>query len=461
MIVWGGYTYTGEYSATGGRYDPVSDTWLPTTLANAPEGRGFGQNAVWTGSRMIVWGGDGGFAYLGTGGRYDPVTDTWTATSTAGAPTPRAESTAVWTGKEMIVWGGYGEETLLDTGGRYDPVLDTWNPTSTLGAPAPRIRNVALWTGDLMLIWGGSGEYDYNTGARYDPVLDSWSPTSLVEAPAPRESASAAWLGNDMFIWGGGFRTGGLYRAVPCQSRAPVADAGPDLAVDCSTGTSVPLLLDGSRSTDPDSTAGTNDDIVAFDWSENGQPLGSGETIEVPFAPGVHTVRLTVTDSDGLTASDDAVVTVTSADADGDSFSVCAGDCDDADPTVFPGALEICDGRDNDCSGVADDGRCAFQLAFPLERTTPCASGACDTPCTAAIGAVIDRSGTPLTPKHRTRCAGPRCHPPVQRTARLKFSLHELALSTLKKKNSLLWIFGFSDRFRHHVSRNRRQSRSL
>lgn len=60
------------------------------------------------------------------------------------------------------------------------------------------------------------------------------------------------------------------------------------------------------------------------------------------------------------------------ADADGDGFgapsaqvSACeappghvdaAGDCDDGDGGVYPGALERCDARDNDCSGLIDDG---------------------------------------------------------------------------------------------------------
>ena len=56
---------------------------------------------------MIVWGGGPGLnTYYNTGGRYNPGTDSWTATSTTGAPTGRAYHTAVWSGSEMIVWGG-------------------------------------------------------------------------------------------------------------------------------------------------------------------------------------------------------------------------------------------------------------------------------------------------------------------------------------------------------------------
>ena len=46
------------------------------------------------------------------------------------------------------------------------------------------------------------------------------------------------------------------------------------------------------------------------------------------------------------------------ADADGDGVDgVIAGgsDCDDLDPAIFPGAVERCDGVDNDCSGGVDD----------------------------------------------------------------------------------------------------------
>ncbi len=43
-------------------------------------------------------------------------------------------------------------------------------------------------------------------------------------------------------------------------------------------------------------------------------------------------------------------------DADGDSYTICGGDCDDNDPLVNPGVTEItCDGIDNDCNPLTLD----------------------------------------------------------------------------------------------------------
>src|SRR5262252_2785419 len=46
--------------------------------------------------------------------------DTWTPTSITNAPDGRMLPTAVWTGSEMIVWGGTTDRINgLNTGGRY------------------------------------------------------------------------------------------------------------------------------------------------------------------------------------------------------------------------------------------------------------------------------------------------------------------------------------------------------
>ncbi|HEY8943092.1 MAG TPA: putative metal-binding motif-containing protein, partial [Polyangiaceae bacterium] len=55
-------------------------------------------------------------------------------------------------------------------------------------------------------------------------------------------------------------------------------------------------------------------------------------------------------------------------DADGDGYfgprpgfipgtpEACGNDCDDSSVSVFPGNRELCDGLDNDCNGIKDDG---------------------------------------------------------------------------------------------------------
>ena len=144
----------------------IDDTWTATGTSNAPSGR-YLHTAVWTGSEMIVWGGDNtGGAGRNTGGRYNPSTDSWTATSTTNAPSPRFQHTAVWTGSEMIVWGGFGSNSFFNTGGRYNPSTDSWTATSTTNAPDARYGHTAVWTGSEMIVWGGwNGSY-LNTGGQ-------------------------------------------------------------------------------------------------------------------------------------------------------------------------------------------------------------------------------------------------------------------------------------------------------
>src|SRR5258705_329439 len=179
MMVWGGIT------------PPSTATASPSTIAKPSP------------STNIT-----GFLILtppprGTGGRYDPITDSWTATSTTNAPYARNSHTAVWTGSEMIVWGGVGAD-YFNTGGRYNPTIDGWTATSTPNAPAARYDHTADWTGSQMIVLSGADNNTiFNTGGRYHPSTNTWLATSTTNAPAAREAHTAVWTGSEMIVWAG------------------------------------------------------------------------------------------------------------------------------------------------------------------------------------------------------------------------------------------------------------------
>jgi len=212
MMVWGGNRLSTRYN-TGGTYDPISNTWFATPMTNVPDAR-YNHTMVWTGTEAIVWGGKNSSSLsVNTGGRYVPGNSSWTATNTTGAPAGRVLHTAVWSGNEMIVWGGgISALNLYNTGGRYNPSSDSWTATSTVNAPAAREYHTAVFGGGEMIIWGGySDGSNTPTGGRYNPSSDSWLATTLTGAPAPRRFHKAIWAQNGMIIWGDAGNSGGIY----------------------------------------------------------------------------------------------------------------------------------------------------------------------------------------------------------------------------------------------------------
>jgi N-acetylneuraminic acid mutarotase len=235
MIVWGGEDASSrKLFGDGARYDPGHAAWKPMTGDGAPAARRY-HAAVWTGTEMVIWGGDRSATRddgFGDGAAYNPTRDRWRALDSKGAPAARWAHTAVWTGTQMIVWGGLGcgrdtasEPVLCGTGAAYDPAADRWTTLSTDGAPTPRSGHSAVWTGQQMIVWGGSAVRCADgssgacaDGAAYDPAGDRWTQLTAAGRPAARSGHVAAWTGRAMFVWGGiggaaetAYRDGALY----------------------------------------------------------------------------------------------------------------------------------------------------------------------------------------------------------------------------------------------------------
>ena len=210
LIIWGGYLGTGPYTYLGGAaYDPGTNNWTPISSVGAPSARA-SHVAVWTGAKMIVWGGyNTSENWRNDGAAYDPATDTWSALPQNGAiPSVRAAAAGVWDGTKLIVWGGYNGTAHLNDGAVYDPGNGAWVAIATTNAPAARSLTTSVWTGTKMIVWSGAAVAGssinyYNDGAAYDPVANTWTRISSAGAPTARGFSSGAWTGMQMITWDG------------------------------------------------------------------------------------------------------------------------------------------------------------------------------------------------------------------------------------------------------------------
>lgn len=86
-------------------------------------------------------------------------------------------------------------------------------------------------------------------------------------------------------------------------NRPPVADAGPDQRVECTSPSGTPVTLNGSGSSDPDG------DPLTYTWT-NSFGSASGQVVTVSLPLGTQTITLTVDDGKGGTDTDTMQATV-------------------------------------------------------------------------------------------------------------------------------------------------------
>jgi hypothetical protein len=212
MIIWGGEAPkttseqgADDYYADGAAWDPESDTWEP--IADAPEGRLAGWWTVWTGAEMIVWGGtrfDDAADWpeaAGDGLAYDPAADSWRRIR---APSEVRPSWTVWTGESLVVLGGdpLASEEAAATGWSWDPATDVWTPLGVEGMPTTWAGVYGAWTGSELMVWQPPSLLVGGL-AVYDPALGWWRDAPTSEGVSADSPGPIVWDGEDAVVFGG------------------------------------------------------------------------------------------------------------------------------------------------------------------------------------------------------------------------------------------------------------------
>ncbi|GAB3661282.1 hypothetical protein GCM10027589_23430 [Actinocorallia lasiicapitis] len=205
MVVWGGAGWqgfrAGRPMADGAAYAPGTDVWRP--IAAGPLSARKGAVSVWTGGRLLVWGGsDVRGRWLTDGAAYNPEADAWEALP-AGPKWPFKYAfggpVAVWTGSELVVWGGSDPnewQSRKTSGLAYNPQRRTWRKL-----PAVQLkgfhRSFAIWDGDRLIVI----TEPHNERVAYDPAADTWSRLPAFPMSTGRTN-DMAWTGSRLFLVG-------------------------------------------------------------------------------------------------------------------------------------------------------------------------------------------------------------------------------------------------------------------
>ncbi len=332
MILFGGANENSSgqtvWMEDGGRFSPSTGRWTALSSAGKPTARA-ASAAVWTGDMVIFWGGsEPSSPTLGTGAMFSPTTATWRPVTTLGAcPLARSSPTSIWTGTRMLIWGGGVWQASNTSGAYYDPDADVWEEApSGDGSMYGNESYIGGGTNPLLLFGGGE-----RAGYTLSPCLSARAIASSDPTGGPLtarfqgfasggESPYAYdWDFGDGSPHGSGkvvdhtYSSGGSHTftvtvtdgtsAVATQSKSVEVEPPPTITAVKALASPFRLQVNGAQFKSGAQVDIDGAPVPTTQFSSSSQLVaGSGKTLKVMLPKGV-TVTVRVTNPDGLQAT--------------------------------------------------------------------------------------------------------------------------------------------------------------
>ncbi len=274
-------------------------------------------------NKAVVWNPDGSGGYISTGlGTLSGYEESWAFSinnsgKIVGSVVHHGPEFQIDTRAVLFDETGGGQNICLDNAGSFaNGINDNGQIVGASSEPGP---GYVSFKATLFDPTGGGNNIDLNT-----TLINPLSDWTLTQAYSINKDGwivgymTHSTLGEHAFL------------LVPVPKHSPVACiADVNQPIEGQGPFGAKVVLDGSCSSDADSTPGTNDDINDFDWyrldpadSNNEILLGSGQILDCNLALGSHTILLEVIDKAGESDSNEITVTIEDTTPPQFNFSV-------------------------------------------------------------------------------------------------------------------------------------------